>query len=97
MGGTIKAYDAHPGTADALSWAMRFLVDYPKARKHLYAWARCKAQHESWTALCDGMGWPHSSAEQSRKLAATLIAEGLNREASDRQVVSVAMVDTEMS
>lgn len=83
--GTIKAFDAHPATADAFSWAGRFLAEYPKARLHLFAWARCKAQRESWRALCLEMGWPRSSAEISRGLAAELIAEGLNREALGRE------------
>ncbi|MDX7953370.1 hypothetical protein P7D22_19585 [Lichenihabitans sp. Uapishka_5] len=83
-GGTFRAYDAHPSTADAFSWAPRFLADHPRSRLHLFAWARCRSQREPWSAMCREMGWPLTSADTSRKLAAELIAAGLNREATER-------------
>lgn len=86
-GGTIRAYDAPPATADAFSWAPRFLADHPKARLRLFAWARCKAGRESWSAMCRDMGWPLSSADVSRKQAAEAIAAGLNHEATARHAL----------
>ena len=79
-----KTYGAHPSTADAFSWAPRFLGAYPKPRLHLFTWARCKAQKSSFRDMCREMDWPRQTVMVSRLLAASLIADGLNAEAMTR-------------
>ena len=62
------------GEARPLNWPDLYLsmADPLRFRKRdiLLNWARCRAQKESFNALCIGRGWPPASAYRMRDEAA---------------------------
>ena len=57
---------AGTGVAEILNWG-RFLADRPQDRLFLWSWARCRAQGESFGALCRAKGWARATAEDGRR------------------------------
>lgn len=82
-----RAFGTNPGTRSAaeirpLNWPNDYLSPgdplWTRKRDILLGWARCRAEKESFNALCLGRGWAPKTAYRLRDEAAAQIAAGIN-------------------
>lgn len=71
-----------PAEIRPVNWPNDYLniaaPDFTAKRDVLIAWARCRAQRESFQEFCRDMGWKSATAYRLRDEAAAQIAAGIN-------------------